>query len=266
MVASARLRWAPIEVDDLAFVRFVAHRIPESSADLIESLNALHTDALYLTCACAQGNEAAITRFELNFFEVARPTLLRIDQSGALYDDAMQTMRERLFVAAPGGRAKVVDYMGRGPLRSWVRAVAVRIGLDLSRKEKSEQARRENEDILDALPDSTEDPELAYLREHYGEALRESLAAALHGLPAQDRGVLRCHYVDQLNIEQIGRIFQVHKTTAHRRLLKARAALIESTRTRMKRSLGVATQEIDSVMRLVDNDLNLSLRRLLQPE
>ena len=55
-----------------------------------------------------------------------------------------------------------------------------------------------------------------------------------------------------------------HKATAARHLAKARDKLLRGTRARLKRELGVDSGELDSVMRLFDEEMSVSLSRLLK--
>lgn len=260
----ARESWKPIAVNGPTFAVYLAKRVPEDAEDLGFALESMHTNSLYLACACSLGDEGAIRRFEAEFFDLIAPSLKRLDTTGTIVDEATQTLRERLFVATPERAAKVGSYAGRGDLRKWVRAAAVRIGLDLLRTNQNEQRRQEDGEVLEAIAHEADDPGLAHLRAHYGDALRRSFAASLDALSDKERTALRYHYVDKLNIEQIGALHRVHKTTAFRQLEKARKTLIESTREHLRGVLGIERAELDSVMRLIKSDLNLSIQRLLK--
>lgn len=264
VIGAAEEYWQPIALPRELFVDYLADRVHLSAGiHLLASLNALHTDQLYLACACLAGNDAALRAFENEFMPSVSQALRGMDKSGTLGDEAKQLLRRRLFVAEPDRTAKIADYSGHGDLQRWVRAIAVRLGIDLLRAAKREDHGREDEAVLAALPSSEDDPELAHLKNLYGDELKVAFAEVLRGLPSKERTILRYHYVDGLNIEQIGRIFQVHKTTAFRWLERARSAIVPETRKGLQRRLGIRQPELDSIMRLIRSQLDLSIQRLL---
>src|SRR5256885_1934579 len=65
-IRSARATWPEIHVEETEFLQFIAHKLVED--DLPSALGELRSDELYLTCACARGNETAIAAFEKQFF------------------------------------------------------------------------------------------------------------------------------------------------------------------------------------------------------
>lgn len=264
LIQAAEEYWQPIVVPREVFVDYLAERVSlGAGVELLASLEALRTNQLYLACACLAGHDAALRAFENEFLPSVSQALRGLDKSGTLADEVKQLLRRRLFVAEQGRTAKIADYLGQGDLQRWVRATAVRLGLDLLRISKREDLGREDEAVLAALPASADDPELAHLKKLYGNELKEAFAEVLTALPSKERTILRYHYVDGLNIDQIGRIFQVHKTTAFRWLERARASIVPATRKCLQHRLRVKQPELDSIMRLIRSQLDLSIQRLL---
>jgi RNA polymerase sigma-70 factor (ECF subfamily) len=73
------------------------------------------------------------------------------------------------------------------------------------------------------------------------------------------------HFIDQLNIEGIGRIYRVHRATVARWLVAIRQLVLENLRTELKLDLRASTSEFRSMLAVVRDDLELSMRHLLQP-
>ena len=71
--------------------------------------------------------------------------------------------------------------------------------------------------------------------------------------------MLRYHLIDRLNIDQIAAIHDVHRATAARWLVRIRAQLEERTREELRRALGVSGAELDSIIRLIQSQLDLSI-------
>jgi RNA polymerase sigma-70 factor (ECF subfamily) len=126
-------------------------------------------------------------------------------------------------------------------------------------------ARADEELSVDELaaPGRTNDPELALVRARHGSELADAFRETLSGLPADDRTMLRMHYVDGVEIEDIGRVFGVHRTTASRWLAKTREKVLDGTRRAVRARLRGSESEVESVLRLAQSDLDVSLNRLL---
>ncbi len=75
--------------------------------------------------------------------------------------------------------------------------------------------------------------------------------------------MLRYHFLQGLNIEQIGAIHSVHRATVARWLASLRKDLLESTREALARRLDVGDAEVESIMRLIRSQLDASIERLL---
>jgi RNA polymerase sigma-70 factor (ECF subfamily) len=266
-LASAEARWQKVRVPRERFVAYLVDRLPtDPPAELLLlTLQTMQTDDLYLACGCAEADAAALAEFEAEFVPVATLALRGMDKSGTLTDEAIQLLRERLFLGANGRAKKITQYLGHGKLSSWVRATAVRIALDQLRVAKREKLHHVNEKVLDAISGDN-DPELAHLKKLYGSELKSAFGEVLRAQAPRDRTLLRYHYVDGLNIEQIGLIFQVHKTTTFRWLEAARSVLVPQTRKLLKQRLGLEQSALESVMRLIQSQLDLSIHRFLKTE
>ena len=174
-------------------------------------------------------------------------------------DELGQLMRERLLVARAGERPKLAGYDGSGPLAAWLRAVAVRI---------SSNARRSgaNEDVVSTVPESAlaePNAELSLLRLQYRERFRDAFTEALGGLDAQERTVLRLHTLDGLSLASIGTMYQRDASNVSRWLARIRERLLEDTRALLGKRLSVDGSELDSLMRVADSELTMSLSGLL---
>jgi RNA polymerase sigma-70 factor (ECF subfamily) len=101
------------------------------------------------------------------------------------------------------------------------------------------------------------------LKAHQRAAFKAALQAALAGLGAKERNLLRMHLLHGLSIDEIGRAYQVHRATAARWLATTREALHRETRRLLRARLGLTDPEFDSVLRAVESQLDASFRRLL---
>lgn len=261
LVAEARNAWPDIEVDPATFVAWVGNRL-QVDREPNDALAAVRASDLYLACACAQGDRAALAAFEKFVAEIDL-ALARMRVNRAQVEEVKQLVRQKLFVAPSADkRVKIADYSGRGDLRRWVRAIAVRTCLNQMRKGKREILMKDDK-VLAGVAHTDDDPELAYMKEKYRIEFREAFLQALNGLTDRQQNLLRYHHVDELNIDEIGAIYRVHRVTAYRWLEKAREALVTQTQKLLRAKLQVEAKEFDSILRMIRSQLHLSLVRHL---
>ncbi len=217
---------------------------------------------LYLACACRLGRPDALAAFERELMTQVPAYLSRLEGAAPLVEEVRQLLRIRLFVAPPGVDPKIAEYRGRGPLGAWVRVVAINLALELKRGGRGTTALEDEAEVLPQLV-TTPNPELDFLRVRYGEAFRQAFAGALAALSARERTLLKLHLVHGLSIDKIGRIYQVHRSSAARWLVEVREALYQGTRERLLSGLALAPAELDSLLALLRSEMDVSVRRLL---
>jgi RNA polymerase sigma-70 factor (ECF subfamily) len=246
--AAGRAAWPGVEVSPSLFAAWIAARAPVA-----------HVRDLYLACACAQGDAAALAAFARACWTGAEAGLARLGATPAERDEVRQELAQKLFV---GDSPAIADYRGQGVLDHWVRAAAVRTWLNLRRRDGRERPAGD-ERLFDQIAATGDDPELALLKGRYRRELAGCFEAALATLPDRDRALLRYHAVDGLTIDDLGRIYKVHRTTAFRWLEAARERLSARTHAQLERRLGLSGAQVASVVRLVRSQLDVSVRRLL---
>lgn len=256
LAARGREAWAGVEVADELFAAWLAERAPDEG-DPAAVLAAMHTDDLYLACACAQGDSRALALFETKVLPAAGPAVARIDSDRDFVEEVLAEMRVRLLVDGEAGPARIRSYIGRGPLTSWVQVGAMRVAYGMKRRGPGEPP--EDADRLAALPFAGADAELERIREEFAEPFQRAFGEALATLSARDRNVLRLHLVEGLNTESIGRMYRVHRATVARWIAAVHQTLLSETRRRLGRELGLDRAAFDSFMRLVQSQLEVSI-------
>ena len=255
MVERARAAWPEVEVEVQTFVDYLAERATPG-------VDALHAEDLYLACACAQGNTAAIAALDMHFVAGVAPSLARLGDE-TFIGEVKQLLRHKLLVPEPGARAKIMDYRGQGPLAAWLRVAAARIALNLHRRGAHDRPLAAEPERID-LPDLAADPELEILRVRYAPAFRAAFEEAVRSLEPKDRNLLRLHFVDNLNVDKVGSFYRVHRATAARWIVTVRERLLEEVRSRLREKLGLSDSEFDSMMNVVRSQLDLSLQTWLR--
>jgi RNA polymerase sigma-70 factor, ECF subfamily len=264
MVAAAVEARGPLSVAPEALVAHVA-RVAGVKTEPT-ALGSLRAGDLYLAAACAAGRDRALHMFDA---EYGRDIDLAIARSGNVNlgkDEFRQLLRDKLFVARGDRPPKIADYAGRGDLRSWVRVTALRMIVDIVRQNNAGKEIPVESEMLGAMPAPNEDPELDYIQRVYKSEFKDALQSAFGSLTPRERNLLRHQVIHGLNIDQVGAIYRVHRTTAFRWIEKARKSLLRETRSALMTRLRVGSGEFHSIMRVVQGDLDVSVRRLLISE
>ncbi|HMG54308.1 MAG TPA: sigma-70 family RNA polymerase sigma factor [Kofleriaceae bacterium] len=243
----ARAAWPAIEVPFEAF------------ADRVASGSRGHAADLYLACALSAADPTALAEFDQRFLGAARDAVARIDGSHDFVAEVQQTLRERLLV---GPRAKIRDYRGAGALAGWVRTAAVRTALNLRRNARREIPHAEPAEPADRI-DALLDPEIAMLRRRHGGELDTALRRAIAALGPRDRLLLQFYYVDGLTLARIAAVERVGTSTVFRRLNAATRAVLAAIKRELVGRLQLSADSLDSLIRHVQDDIDLSLSQVL---
>jgi RNA polymerase sigma-70 factor (ECF subfamily) len=252
ILAAARARWPQIAFDDAA----CAHHL-----DACRDEGQLPPFAveLALAVACLAGDAAAIRAFNDEMFDRVDRVLSRLGLSAADADDVKQDVRTKLLVSNDAGDAKLALYRGTGPLAHWVASVAGREALGSMRKKKPTDAIDDD----DFLADAADDPELVTLKAQHGAAFKEAFQAAVRELGSRERGILRALVVDDRSVNEVAAVYGIHRVTASRWVSELRADLLKRTRNQLRDRFQLDANSLESAMRMLDSNLDLSLYRLL---
>ncbi len=257
---AARAAWPTVQLADDAYLEHLAEKLCDRAAEpAARVLETMPAADLYLAAACTRGDEAAIVAFRDAFLPTLRQALGKLGAPQATIDEAIQRILVMLFVT-DSGRAQIAGFSGRGRLRSWLRSLGVRTTRRLMGVLHG--GSDDDGDDLDRLASAVHDPELAVLRERYRDQVRAAFSAALAALSERERNLLRQYHIDGLTIDQLGALYRVNRGTAARWVVAARSAVLDGTRERLTSELGVTTNEVDSIIRLVRSQLDVSLRDL----
>jgi RNA polymerase sigma-70 factor (ECF subfamily) len=143
----------------------------------------------------------------------------------------------------------------------WLVTVAARTAL----KQRRGRAAQPHDSISGLAQIAVEaEPELALAKARYAPELDKALRTALDTLDPRQRVLLRLHYAEGWSIDRLGALYQVGRSTSARWIIAAREALHEATKTAMQRRLQLTTSEFESLVGLVQSQLEVSLIRLLE--
>jgi RNA polymerase sigma-70 factor (ECF subfamily) len=150
-------------------------------------------------------------------------------------------------------------YTGEVPLVAWIRVIALCLAYNEKRRKSTGGERAADEVAL-------EDPEAEYLRAQYRAPFVRAFKSAFEALPKDDRSILCMHYVDGASIDSIGRVFNVHRATVARWLVRIRRDVLARAKELLAEQLGAEVDEAASVIAVLADELDVTLSRVLGVE
>ncbi len=256
ITTAAHSAWPEIDFEDAAFIAYL-----RASAPRWEAASASNAGDLLLAHACACGHPGAIRIVERLYLVPLAATLPERQRGDAV--EIVQILRERMFVPEPGAEPRIATYTGRGAMGSWLRVAAVRIGMNLQRARRREVMLDEDGTLADR---AGADLAIDDLKRRYRAEFRTAFTAALRSLAPRDRTILKQHYLDGLRMEAIGALYRVHRITVVRWMEAARVALAQETRRELGARLQIDRVELESILRLIESQMDMSIRAFLEKE
>ncbi|WP_224365486.1 RNA polymerase subunit sigma-70 [Hyalangium versicolor] len=264
---TARGPWPQVALPAELFVKHLARHLPETSDGnpLATVLEELALADLYLACACVQQVPEAVEAMERHCLAKLPGLMGYLKLPDAVLDDVCQMVRIQLLLGSSEAGPRLADYTGRGALLSWVRVIAVRLAL-----KQAPPGRAAPEDgllsALEALPSPETDAELDLVKRRYRPMFLQAIRESFDALSSEQRHLLRLHVIDRLPTTRLGPLFGVDQSTVSRWIIRAREAVYEETKRRLKERLRLSSREFDSLTDAIDSQLDLSLSQLLKDD
>lgn len=251
--------WPDLPLSDVGFVRALAAHVEPEGPVVPETF---HCSDFFLAAACTEGVPGAVTALDRGFLSRIPSYIARVcrDSDREKPEDIAQSIAEHVVVPSGTRPPRIAEYSGKGPLGGWLRVLSVRLALNSKRTKDrfvSESAAPHAR--------SEVDPELDLFRMKYRDELEVAFEAAFATLDDEQRLLLRLHSSGTHRGEDIAKILGVDRSTAVRRLARARELLLTSTKSLMTAKLGISPTEFDSIARAVYSQIELTLSRVLAP-
>lgn len=257
LLVQAQSAWPGIDVPDDVLLAHLEEMAGQAGDP---ALSSLEVSDLYLAVACASGHAKALAAFEKHHIAKVPQLLGRLRPTADFVEEVQQVLREKLLLPQADRPPRIAEYSGRGALGAWVRVAAIRTALSLHRKRQSEPS---PEDAFADPAASSTDPELRALQIQYRPHLKSALHDALESLEATDRSLLRRQAIEGRTVEELGEELGVHGSTISRRLARIRRGVLDETRKNLMQKVPLRGTELDSLIRAVHSNLDVSVRRIL---
>ena len=251
VVGAAARAWPAIALSPERFAAYLGERTGFT-----------HPSDLYLACGCIDRLAPALAAFDEHHIRSLPSRVQRLGLAASVLEETQQILRERLLVAPAGALPRLALYAGRGPLHAWVRAAAVRTALNVLRATWREDLTGDDDPSGRAV-ETQMSPERELRHAAYGEAITNALRDATRELAAEDRLLLQMHFADGFSAEQIGKTLGINRVTAHRRLVRAYRQIERGAIALLRQRLGIAAEDLDSVLSITRSRLEISVRTLL---
>ncbi len=254
-ISAAPEAWPGVVLPAATFLAYLGRHPPQDPGSR-SAWERWAVEELYLCCACVAGDASAVLAFEVRFLPAIQRALRRNRLPDVMVEELAQELRVRLLVGRPGEEGLLARYGGLGSLSGWLGVVAARAAREALHHEKRYVLPGDDR-IADSL--ASEEPLVTTYREPFRRAVRQALA----DLEPRDLTLIRMRYVDGLTLKQMADTYRAHLTTVHRWIGAIQERLLAATRELMIADLGIDTEECESVLRMLQGHLDLTLTTLL---
>lgn len=227
--------------------------------DIEEFVHDIRADDLCLIVACERGDEKAWEDLVANFDSTVKSAARKISSNNEDAEDLASSIWAELYglrVDADGNKkSKLGYYSGRGSLAGWLRAVVSQLAVDQFRKTSKFvqiEEDREFENLANEVANGdgnhfgshTENPEDLLTEKRSESDVSSALSAAIAGLDAEDRLILKLYYFDDLKLRDIAATFGYHEATASRKLTRVQTEIRKSVEKELKVRHGWTDTEV----------------------
>jgi RNA polymerase sigma-70 factor (ECF subfamily) len=259
-LAEAAAEHPGLTVDAAQFLGHLGRQVDPGSGS---PLTGLHIADAYLAFAGGRGDAVAVTRLRTRFGADVDRALSRALSTGLSADELRQRAWVKLLADGADNAPHIRKYGGRGSLQGWIRVVVSRMAVDLLRSKGGQREQAVAPQLLAEIGRTDPDPQFEMLRDRYRDEVQAAMEDAFSALSDKDRRLLRGHLVERLNIDDLGAMFGVHRTTAARWVHKARSNLLDGAHAALRTRVGAGEQTVRSLVQMVRSQIDLSVGRLL---
>jgi len=199
------------------------------------------------------GDRAALGVVDGWLVQEAQRTAKRLKLDASLADELAQKLRQ--VVLAPPS-PKLAAYQGLGSLQKWLRASAMRLGINLSSAEGRHRGDDDDAQALEQLEASAASPELSLMKHEASALFQQALARAFAALEPSERNLLRMYFLDGVSSAQLAKAHGAHPVTVTRWLTAARAKVVDAAVAELRGAGLLSTPNLADLRWLVRSHLS----------
>jgi RNA polymerase sigma-70 factor (ECF subfamily) len=248
---------------------------PAEHADVKAFVDDIRADDLCLIIACELGQERAWEDLVANFDSTVKSAARKISSNNEDAEDLASSIWAELYGlrqdAAGNKKSKLAYYSGRGSLAGWLRAVVSQLAVDQYRKQAKFvqiEEDREFENLANEAGDNhnwvahSNTPEELLTEKQTQTDVADALQAAVAGLDAEDRLILKLYYFDDLKLKDIAAAFGYHEATASRKLTRVQAEIRKGVEKELRTRHGWTDSEVKRYLSETAAGLGINLETM----
>lgn len=264
-LAEPQLTPALFDIDGMELAQRVTSQLTDESypAFVDACLGRCRRDLL-VAMAAERGHTQALQELRQVYLAPALAAARSYERSGVASNEIESNVLSRLLLPNTKGDKPLASYRGDGGLAGFLRVIVNRAAQDALRAKSGAEISveaNELESICNALP--LPDVELEWIRQNHLAAFKQCFHEAASELPPDLSDALRLHLTRDMSIDDLAVLFQVHRATAARMLKRAHLTLLEETRIKLTRMLGLPEADCMSLIRAMLSQAELSIARAL---
>jgi len=295
-VSNSQFREAVLGAIDKYLFSLAQRRAKPTPNEISQFIRELRNLDLYLSLACAHGNEQAWWLFDRQYRSFIERIARHLARNGMDADEVIESVYIELFgtrIVGEERQSKFRTYTGRGTLRGWLRTIIWHTVVDLYRRKRDEigledwSAAHETEERPTRRAKSEASEELMMthvMRERYRSFAIAALDQSLATLDEHETLLLLYYHVEGLKLREIARLVEepaspirrwfqqqskrlansprsrVHESTVMRWLEKVYRKVSDCFRAELAAKHGLNTEEIDICVAIATEDLGQGVR------
>ncbi|MGD9563171.1 MAG: RNA polymerase sigma factor [Pyrinomonadaceae bacterium] len=248
-------------------------------AEIRQFIDEIRADDLCLVIACERGDERAWEDLVAGFDSTVKSAARKISSNNEDAEDLASSIWAELYGlrqdADGNKKSKLAYYSGRGSLAGWLRAVVSQLAVDQFRKQSKfvqVEETREFENLANEAAESTsnnhhivshaDDPEELVSDKQSAADVSTALKAAIEGLEAEDRLIMKLYYFDDLKLKDIAATFGYHEATASRKLVRVQSEIRKSVERALRDKKGWTETEVKRHLADTASKLGINVERM----
>ena len=237
--------------------------------ELVHLLSQLRWKELYLTTACAAGNEAAWTIFQAQYGDIILKAALRcaenVNEGHEIADSFLSDLFLPSQMGLTEGEKKIEQYSGMGSLEGWIKVVIARKAIDRIRAHKKQVSIEDLEVEFPSLDLSTQADSSMQDNDQQRalQMVQAGLNEALRRLDPQQKMILQLYYLQDVTLKEIGALLRVHESTAFRMLDRLKTQLLAALSEHLQEKYKVRRKEVRHLICLARSHIELDLKQIL---
>jgi RNA polymerase sigma-70 factor len=223
----------------------IALKWTDSDQGALRALDRLVSPDLYLATACSAQCEAAWVRFFEEYGLYLRQSLCKLCREAWIIEDLLDVIYVDLFLPDSTGRSRIGSYDGRASLTTWLRVI-VSNRITNERNRKSNALRSDVQVEGEKHGEHIDIDRLLDARRHY-LTITECLTQAWQSLAPRERLMILSRYEQELQLDEIGRLWGIHPSTVNRQLDRALAKVRREVSKRLVSRLRLSERALNQL-------------------